>query len=1231
MPPYPFISGFEAAGTVVKAGKKVSRVRVGDDVIVLMDSRMGGHSFIITADEGLVVKKPQNVSFKDACAFPVVFLTVQNIFERANIQKGEKILIQTAAGGIGLVAVQYALKKGAVIFATAGSREKLAYLADMGVKHCINYREEDFEKEILKLTDGYGVDVVINTLPGEAIQKGLNILAPGGRYFEIAITGLKASCKFDLSNLVTNQSFHSFNLRKVMANKPEEVTRYLDVMANELEKGNVRPVIGKVFPFSQIKQAYKYMEGRHNIGKIVVTTPVDDLAFKERLEKAVQHSGNGGKDAPCTNGQLTCDIAVIGISGRFPQAANVEEFWQNLASGKCSVTEVPKNRWDPDLYYDPDVRKLDKTNSKWGGFLDNIDKFDPLFFNISAKEAVQSDPQQRMFLEESWSALEDAGYATDEISNMCCSVFVGVGDGDYINLMEETGFLKDAQAFWGNANSVLAARISYYLNLKGPAVAVDTACSSSLVALHMACQGIWQGECEMAIAGGVFACATPNFVIASSNGGMLSPTGICSAFDNKADGFVPGEGVGALVLKRLDSAIKDGDHIYGVIKGSGINQDGKTNGITAPSTLSQSQLEQYVYDRFGINPRTISFVEAHGTGTKLGDPIEIEALTSAYRKFTDEKQFCAIGSVKTNMGHAATAAGVSSVIKVLMSFKYGKIPPSLNFTKANEHIDFENSPFYVNTELKDWVPDGDFPRRATVSSFGFSGTNAHILLEEPPIRESEDSRSIRPYWLIPVSAKTETALKQKIKDMVDWMEREGKNREICDISFTLGAGRRHFPVRAAFVVKDTYELAERFKSAAANGDYGKYYNSGDFGIPDAALQQVCSKLSVELGENTEDNEYYKKLEYMAELYTKGCTPGWKTIYRGVDCRRISMPTYPFERDSYWIPTDRNGVARAAAKPAVLHPLVGVNTSTLKEQSYTTLLEGDEFFVADHVISGRRMLPGVAYLEMACAAAGFAGETVVKKIRNVLLARPVVLDNGPCTVHIGLYPVSDGVDFEIASRGVDGSDVVHAQGKVVYSKEDTVQPELRDIDGIIARCSNVMGKDKCYKWFESIGFKYGPSFKVIQELRKGEGEALSFLKLPEQVKEGFDRFILHPSLMDGMLQTVLGTLEDTGEQYLPFGMDEIEIKAPLTGECCVYAAISREDEAAGSELKKFDMSLMKKNGQILVKIKGFSARMVKGTNEVPGNSEDIYMKNLLKKLESGEIGIDEVRQFMGVTK
>ena len=386
---------------------------------------------------------------------------------------------------------------------------------------------------------------------------------------------------------------------------------------------------------------------------------------------------------------------MIGLAARYADAGDLAAFRHMLREGRSGIGEVPPSRWraDPGPDGQPDPFQ------RWGGFLANAEGFDPLALRISGKEAELTDPQHRVFLMEAWHALEDAGYGEAALDGRRCGVFVGAHGGDYTHRMVQAGIAPQAFAFMGNAASILAARIAYMLNLKGPAMAIDTACSSSLVAVHLACRSLLDDECDMALAGGVFVSTTKGFVVAAGTAGMLSPNGRCATFDAAADGFVPGEGTGAVVLKRLDRALADGDHVDAVIVASGVNQDGKTNGITAPSPESQAALIRETYRRNGIDPRRIGYVEAHGTGTPLGDPIEIEGLSRAWADWPMPRGGAAVGSVKTNIGHAAHAAGIAGFIKAVLAVRDGEIYPSLHFRVREPEA----------TARRDTVPRADGP------------------------------------------------------------------------------------------------------------------------------------------------------------------------------------------------------------------------------------------------------------------------------------------------------------------------------------------------------------------------------------------------------------------------------------------------------------------------------------------------------------------------------------------
>lgn len=501
---------------------------------------------------------------------------------------------------------------------------------------------------------------------------------------------------------------------------------------NEEKEENVGPKITlKSLGKKKIEQSSEKKVVLSNLGKISALPTKEAVSQVQRVQ-ATQ------SDCPKTNigvpNMKESDeyrkIAIIGMSGKFPNAKNLDQYWENIRDGKDCVSEIPKSRWNHELYFDEEPKTPGKTNTRWMGVVPDIDQFDPLFFNISPLEAETMDPQQRLFLMEAWKALEDAGYPRKKLNGLTCGVFVGTSQSDYLKIIEGGEVANPTDVFTGLSPSILASRISYFLNLNGPSVSLDTACSSSLVAIHEACRSIQAGDSSLAIAGGVRLIMTPDLLIQSTNAGIMSPTGKCRAFSQDADGIVLGDGVGAIVLKDYEKAKEDHDHIYGVIRASGVNQDGRTNGITAPSAQSQTRLEQKVLKQANVNPEEITLVETHGTGTKLGDPIEVSALKETFGKYTQKKNYCALSSVKANIGHVSMAAGVAGVIKVLLAMKNKMIPPQIHVNQINEHIDLDNSPFYINRELKEWKTEGNQPRIATVSSFGFSGTNCYIVLEE---------------------------------------------------------------------------------------------------------------------------------------------------------------------------------------------------------------------------------------------------------------------------------------------------------------------------------------------------------------------------------------------------------------------------------------------------------------------------------------------------------------------
>jgi len=521
-----------------------------------------------------------------------------------------------------------------------------------------------------------------------------------------------------------------------------------------------------------------------------------------------------------TTGLLEAEpIAVVGMGCRFPGGANSpDKFWQLLKSSTDAISQVPPDRWDIEALYDPDPSIPGKMNTRWGGFLQSpIDSFDPAFFGISPRESAYMDPQQRLMLEVSYEALENAGQTQADLTGSRTGVFVASYHNDYGHAAQADYEMIDAYTTTGTAHSIVANRVSFWLNLRGPSVTIDTACSSSLVAVHLACQSLRREECDLALAGGVSLILSPEVTISLSKWGFMAPDGRCKTFDASANGFVRGEGCGMVVLKRLADALADDDPILALIRGSAVNQDGRTNVMTAPSGLAQQAVVREALSSAQVKPEQVTYIEAHGTGTSLGDPIEVEALSEIFRSSSIQATTCALASVKTNIGHLEAAAGIAGLIKVVLAMRHGAIPPHLHFKELNPHISLEGTPFSIPTELTPWQPDG-IRRIAGVSSFGFGGTNAHIVLEETPALSSpaiQDSSTIvaedKPH-LFAVTAHSQPALFQLLKDLHQYLTATDDALALSDLAYTLAKRRTHFHERFAIVAKNWEELVSRIEA-----------------------------------------------------------------------------------------------------------------------------------------------------------------------------------------------------------------------------------------------------------------------------------------------------------------------------------------------------------------------------------------------------------------------------------
>jgi acyl transferase domain-containing protein/NADPH:quinone reductase-like Zn-dependent oxidoreductase/acyl carrier protein/2-polyprenyl-3-methyl-5-hydroxy-6-metoxy-1,4-benzoquinol methylase len=1134
-PAYPFTPGFEASGVVVDVGVSVTGFKVGDEVIALADAALGAHATYFKTEQRLVVHKPKKLSHEDACAMPVVGITALDILHKAQITSQDKILIQTAAGGLGLMLVQLAKYYGATIYATAGSDEKLNYLSSIGVKHLINYRNTDFEAEINRLTHGAGVDIVVNTLPGEALQKGLHCLAPGGRYLDVAMTSLKSAKSIDLSVMNNNQSFFSINMRKVCLDRKNLANAYLKEMVNLIENNIISPNINDIFNLEKIKDAYHSLGNRENIGKAVIKMPLESQ--KKDDVNQINAKSSGRSD------QALEAIAIVGVSGRFSNLSNLEDLWSMLRDGSCLIEDEP--RWglfekyqleNPDFCYK-------------GNFLSDIDKFDAFFFNISGTEALHMDPQQRLFLEESWNALEMSGYVGSRKDGLQCGVYVGCTQGDYQDLFKSSG-KAPAQAFWGNASSVVPARIAYHLDLNGPAVTIDTACSSSLVAIHQACQAIWLGEIDLAIAGGVFVQSTEKFYNYSNRASMLSKTGKCHTFSEAADGFVPGEGVGAVVLTSLSNALKNRDNIIGVIKGIGTNQDGTTNGITAPNSRAQTDLQIKVYEKFAVNPESIGMIEAHGTGTVLGDPIEFGALCNSFSKYTTKQNYCALGSIKSNIGHSATAAGIAGLIKILLSFKYNQIPPTLNFKPINKAIDLNGSPFYINDKVCSW-PEMSTPKRAAISSFGFSGTNAHMVLEQA----SPINRAKRPLpsYLFTLSARSQNALIQVVKNLSQTIDTA--NIDAFDLSYTLLAGRKHFEYRFVCISSSCENLAKALKSWLS-GETCNEINCAvlneDSGIELAAMKVAGNTCIQTCADASDIQEYISSLNFIADLYLKGYKLDYEQLFAADQCSIVPLQTYPFEKDSFWVGDSLNNN---------LVTTKGERNPNINNQFVEWEFDGKESYLVDHQVANEKVLPGVAYLVLLLESIKSGFLDTVKgqylQISSVKWLRPLIVGENE-TIRLGLHNENSNLQFSfsrVTGNQCDGSvnsgnknnSFSYCDGYLSAINSQIENDSFRidvqkELDAGILQPINIAS---IYSAFSDRGIIYGESFKLIRELYidNESKKVISRVSLSQPVTMESEAKGALISLIDSCWQAAISFFIDTcnpeghAQVYLPFSLDQ----------------------------------------------------------------------------------------------
>ena len=983
-----------------------------------------------------------------------------------------------------------------------------------------------------------------------------------------------------------------------------------------------------LFKYSSIQEISKYIsETKDHVSKFSVVSK-DSRIFDDSNKKEICNIKTFQKVLYPEYYQNS--LAIIGISCNFPGGKNYFEFWNNLKEGKESIRFFSKEELyalglPKEIIQDPNYVSVQST-------IEEKEFFDPGFFNISPRDAEFMDPQLRLLLIHSWKALEDAGYVSKQIPET--SVFMSASNSSYqVMLLNNSShaikILKspDEYVSWILAQGgTIPTMISYKLGLKGASFFVHSNCSSSLVGLYLAYQSLISGEAKYALVGASTIFPSSNFGYVHQLGLNFSSNGHVKAFDASADGMIGGEGVAVIALKKALDAIEDGDHIYALLRGISVNNDGSDKvGFYAPSIKGQAEVIKKVLETTKINPESISYVEAHGTGTKLGDPIEFVALNDVYRQYTIKKQFCGIGSVKTNIGHLDTAAGLAGCIKVALSLYYNEVPQSINYKKPNPNIDLENSPFYVLDKPRK-LELTSFPHRAALSSLGIGGTNAHAIFEQYKITEASkhvnaasDNNNIS--YIIPLSARNDNRLKAYAQVLLEFLKNNTEHYDnLADIAYTLQVGREAMKNRVVFIANNINELNQKLKDFIDGKEKIEGCLQGE---------EKQSKDIVQLYEKDEDHKelVHKwitkgKVKKLAELWVKGFHIDWELIYYDSKPRRISLPTYPFAKERYWIPEadaiSTASLAAASAPAAFTHPLLHRNTSDLAEQRFTSTFTGQEFFLADHVVNGQHILPGVAYLEMARAAVQHAAgalteETTRIKLKNIVWARPIAVGDHPVQVHIGLYPEDTGeIAFEIYSDPEDGTGpIAHSQGVALLITAEEA-PTL-DLSTLQSECSQTtLPPDQCYEAFHSMGIDYGPAHRGLEQIHVGQGQVLARLSLPSSVTNTRDQFVLHPSLLDAALQAAIGLTLNNAQTLpsnsstshkpaLPFAVQELEIFSNCTPAMWALVRYSAGSQA-GDRVQKLDIDLCDDRGTVCVRMKGFTSRVLEGELQT-GNLPD----------------------------
>ncbi|CZI64824.1 TPA: SDR family NAD(P)-dependent oxidoreductase [Legionella pneumophila subsp. pneumophila] len=859
-------------------------------------------------------------------------------------------------------------------------------------------------------------------------------------------------------------------------------------------------------------------------------------------------------------------IAIIGMSCLLPNAPDIAAFEKLLEEGLSGIKDIPNDRWDNSQYYDPDMEAPGKSYVTKLGLIENIKYFDAAFFGISPREAKLMEPQQRVFLECCYKALENANYPSESLRGSLTGVFAGVGPNEYYAQLEKSGFSNEelsAYSITGNVLNLIPGRVAYTFDFKGPSISVDTACSSSLVAIHYACQSLKNKEIDYALAGGVNILLMPESNVTLCKAKALSPDGQCKTFDEKADGYVRGEGCGVILLKRLSDALRDNDHILAVIKGSAVNNDGKTAGLTVPNGKSQEEVMKKALGQTELSRTDISYIEAHGTGTPLGDPIEVDAINKVYGHQRNKENPLYLGTVKTNIGHLESASGVAGVIKTVISLQRKTIYKNLNFNKLNPNIKLDGTQLAL--EKTNWNTNTKL-NYAAVNAFGFSGTNAHVILAEFPKEEKPKTSKPPQKHLLVISAHSKTALDNLTQRYQQYLETT--EHHFGDICFTAATCREHYHYRLALTAENAVEASRML----GTGQFALSYHENI----------------------TLDLQNDRALNSLLMDYLQGKPVDWKSYYQSLkgEFTKVLLPNYTFDRSEYWL--DKKNKDSMATHKGEQHPLLGQMLAMPgNEYLFHQKLDLENLaYIKQHSVFEKVIFPATAYIESGLAAAKSIFQSSAFQIEKFNIERPLHPKQGQ-EFQLQVKPKMDG-QYKINLFAKQENDWQTFCEMEIHAKPTAARESIH-IDVLKSSFGDKVELSDIYEQFQKSSLFYGDEFRVLQE---GYVRANSVLAKVTLTKASQDQdYYYHPVLLDGAMQSILllSVKNDDNKNfnaenvtYIPYAFIRMTVfqEAPRS----LWVHLTKQNTEDASDLC-VNMNLYEQSGLLIAQIAGLKLRRV----------------------------------------